>query len=132
MNRSEFCWNQLKRLEDLHHTWRSLFSHSSLGQRRAAHWIPLVDVSKDAEGYVIKAELPQVKKRDLNIVIEDGSLTITGERKFDRNNKTDHPIEHAYGRFSHCFELPADAHPAKISAKFTNGVLIVHLGRNSE
>jgi HSP20 family molecular chaperone IbpA len=44
--------------------------------------------------------------------------------------KADHPIEHAYGRFSHSFELPADARPAKVSANFTNGVLIVHLARN--
>ena len=78
---------------------------------------------------MIKAELPQVKQEDVKIAIEDNTLTITGERKFDRNSKKHHPIEQAYGRFSHSFELPADARPPTVSTMFNNGVLIVHVAR---
>jgi HSP20 family protein len=126
-------WNQLNRLEYLQHTLQSLFNRSGVRwpaqDRRAPQWIPLVDVRAEIQGYVVRVELPQVKKQDVNIAIEDGKLTITGDRNFDRNSKKDHPIVHAYGRFSHSFELPADARPAKVSAKFKDGVLIVHLAR---
>jgi len=131
---NELRWNQLNKLEDLQHSLLSLFSRSRVRwperHLTAGQWIPLVDVSEEARRYVIKAELPQVMKEDVKIAIEAGTLTITGDRNFDRNSKKDHPIEHAYGRFSHSFELPADARPGKVSTMFKNGVLIVHLARN--
>ena len=58
-------------------------------------------------------------------------LTITGDRTFDLNRKRDHPAEHAYGRFAHSFEIPADARPAKVSAAFKKVVLTVHPARSS-
>ena len=79
---------------------------------------------------MLKAELPQVKQEDAKITIDDGTLTITGDRTFDLNRKKDHPVEHAYGRFAHRFEVPVDARPAKVSAVFKNGVLIVHLAKS--
>ena len=61
------------------------------------------------------------------IILDDDTLTITGERTFDLNRKRDHPAEHACGRFTHRFAVPADARPAKASSVFKNGVLMVHL-----
>ncbi|HEY5911184.1 MAG TPA: Hsp20/alpha crystallin family protein [Verrucomicrobiae bacterium] len=129
-------WNQLNELEDLQHSLRSLFSRSSdhwaNGHRGLAEWIPLVEISEDARGYVLKAELPQVKKEDVKIAIEDGTLTITGDRKFDQNRKKDQRVEYAYGRFAHSFLIPEDARPARVTAVFKNGVLTVHLARNDK
>jgi len=129
-------WNQLNELEDLQHSLGSLFTRSSArwskGHEGLPTWIPLVDLSEDAHGYVLKAELPQVNKEDVEITIEDGALTITGDRKFDQNCKKDHRIERAYGRFAHSFLLPEDARPARVTAVFTNGILTVHLTRNNK
>jgi HSP20 family protein len=129
-------WNQLNELEDLQHSLQSLFRHSSAHWSKSheglAKWIPLVDVSEDARGYVLKVELLQVKKEDVKITIEDGTLTITGDRKFDQNRKTDNPVERACGRFAHNFLLPEDARPARVTAAFKNGVLTVHLTKNDK
>jgi HSP20 family protein len=129
-------WNQLNELEDLQHSLRSLFSrsrgHWAEEQTRVAQWIPVLEVSEDAAGYVLKAELPGVKQEDVKLNLEDGTLTITGDRKFDQNATRDQPVERAYGRFAHSFVLPADARPAKLSSVFTNGVLTVHLAKNDK
>ena len=125
--------NQLNKLEDLRHSLRNLFSSPCVRgteqNPRGPQWIPVVDVSEEAGGYVIKAQLPEVKQEDVKIAVADNTLTITGDRKFDRNSKKHHPIEQAYGRFSHSFELPADARPPTVSKIFRNGVLIVHVAR---
>ena len=129
-------WNQLNELEDVQHNLCSLFSHSRVhwpaGYETVAQWIPLVDISEDAKGYLIKAELPQVKQEDLEITIEDGVLTITGDRKFEENSKKHQRVERAYGRFLYNFRVPADANPAKFTAEFEDGVLKVHLAKNGK
>jgi HSP20 family protein len=99
---------------------------------RVAEWIPLVEISEDAKGYLIKAELPQVKKEDVKITMEDGTLTITGERKFEKNSKKNHRVARAYGKFVYSFSLPDDASPAKVTAEFKGGVLKVHLAKNKK
>jgi len=127
-------WNQLNELEDPQQSLGSLFSRSCVHWReqhlRVPQRVPLVAVSEDARGYVLKAELPQVKQEDVKITLEDGTLTITGDRKFNLNRKKDHPVEHASGRFAHSFEVPADARPAKVSAVFKSGVLTIHLAKS--
>ena len=129
-------WNQLNELEDLKRSLPSFLNrsgmHSPEERVRVPQWIPLVGVSEDARGYVIKAELPQVKKEDVKITLEDGMLTITGERKFDRNRKKDHPLGLANGCFAHSFAVPNDARPARVSAVLKNGLLTVHLTRNAK
>ena len=128
--------NQLNELDDLQHRLRNLVRRSRTSRRerqaRLPQWIPLVEVSEDARGYVIKAELPQVKKEDVRITLEEGTLIITGERKFDQNSKKDHPSALAYGRFAHSLVIPNDARPARVTTMFKNGVLIVHLTRNAQ
>ena len=134
-------WNQFKELEDLQHTLGSLFGRSQArwpeGQEetmRVADWSPLVDISEDGKEYLIKAELPEVKKEDVKITMEDGTLTITGDRKFEQeeNGKKYHRVERAYGSFGRSFSLPDDASPAKVTADFKNGVLKVHLAKNEK
>jgi len=129
-------WNQLNQLEDLQHSLGSLFSrsrvHWSGGRERVAQWLPLVDISEDADGYLIKAELPQVKQEDVKITMEDGTLTITGDREFDQNSKKHHRGERAHGSFVHRFSLPNDVSRSEATAEFRDGVLTVHLAKNEK
>jgi HSP20 family protein len=128
--------NQLNEMDDLQHSLRGLLGSSCVArpQNDAAmpDWIPVVEVSEDARGYVIKVELPQVKREDVKIIIETGTLTITGERKFDQNSKKNHPRSLACGRFMHCFAVPSDARPCRITTLFRNEILTVHLVRNQK
>ncbi len=96
-----------------------------------AEWSPLVDISEDDKEYLIKAELPEVKKEDVKVTAEDGTLTIMGERKFEKaeKNKKYHRVERAYGSFGRSFSFPDDASPGKVSADFKDGVLTVHLAK---
>jgi HSP20 family protein len=134
-------WNQYRELEALQQSLGSLFSRSPVrkpeGQEepmRVADWSPLVDISEDAKEYLIKTELPEVKKEDVKITMEDGTLTITGDRKFEKeeNGKKYHRVERAYGTFGRSFSLPDDASPAKVTADFKDGVLKVHLAKNEK
>lgn len=96
-----------------------------------AEWAPLVDISEDDKEYLIKAELPEVKKEDVKVTAEEGTLTIMGERKFEKEEKGKkyHRVERAYGSFVRNFSLPDDASPAKVTAEFKEGVLTVHLAK---
>ena len=134
-------WNQLKQLEALQHGLGSLFSRSPTqwpeGQEEpmaVAEWSPLVDISEDDKEYRIKVELPEIKKEDVKVTAEEGTLTITGERKFEKEEKGRkyHRVERAYGSFGRSFSLPDDASPAKVSAEFKDGVLTVHLVKDEK
>jgi len=134
-------WNQLRELEALHRGLSSLFSRPpALGPESqeeplaVAEWVPLVDISEDDQEYLIKAELPEVKKEDVKVTAEDGTLTIMGERKFAKDDKSKkyHRVERAYGSFGRSFSLPDDVSPAKVSAEFKDGVLTVHLVKTAK
>ena len=133
-------WNQLKELEALRHGLGSLFSRAptqwSEGQEEpmaVAEWAPLVDISEDDKEYLIKAELPEVKKEDVKVTAEEGTLTISGERKFEKEEKGKryHRVERTYGSFGRSFSLPADASPTKVLAEFKDGILTVHLVKDA-
>ena len=101
---------------------------------KVAEWTPLVDISEDDKEYLIKAELSEVKKEDVKITMEDGTLTISGDRKYEKaeNGKKYHRVERAYGSFGRSFSFPVDAGPAKVTADFKDGVLKVHLAKNEK
>ena len=127
-------WNQLNELEALQHSLRSLFSrsgaHCPKRRENVAHRIPLVDISEDSKEYLVKAELPQVKTRDVKLTMKGGTLTITGDRKFKKNSKKHHRVERTCGSFVHSFSLPDDATDSEVTAEFNDGVLKVHLAKN--
>jgi HSP20 family protein len=110
-------WKQYGELEALHQTLGGLFKRAQSpvpeGQEpmRVADWAPLVDISEDPKEYLIKAELPEVKKEDVKITLSEGMLTITGDRKFEKeeNGKKYHRVERAYGSFVRTFSIPDDA-----------------------
>ena len=133
--------DQLTKMETFQHNLDSLLRHSSTlpsgtQQQLVAtpEWSPLVDISEDEREYLIKAELPEVRKEDVKVTTEAGTLTIMGERKFENGEqgKKYHRVERAYGTFGRSFALPADASPAKASADFKDGVLTVHLLKDAK
>ena len=97
-------------------------------------WSPLVDVTEDEKEYIIKAELPEIKKEEVKVTVEDGVLNISGERKFEKEekNKKYHRIERAYGTFQRSFSLPESADGTKINAEFKDGVLTVRLPKTEK
>jgi len=128
-------------METFQHNLDSLLRHSSSLPRAsqpqpivAPEWSPLVDISEDEREYLIKAELPEVKKEDVKVTAEEGTLTIMGERKFENGEqgKKYHRVERAYGTFGRSFALPPDANPAQVSAEFKEGVLTVHLVKDEK
>jgi HSP20 family protein len=94
-----------------------------------ADWSPEVDISEDDHGYLLKADLPEMKKDDVRVTVEDGILSVSGERKSEKEDQTRkfHRIERSYGTFRRSFTLPEDANGSKVTADFRDGVLKVHL-----
>lgn len=94
--------------------------------RRETTWAPSVDVVENKDAYVLHAELPGLEKKDINVSVEDGVLTISGERKFEGKDEKDDNYryyERRYGSFSRTFKLPEHVDAAKIKANHKNGVL---------
>lgn len=99
-----------------------------------AEWAPLVDIVEDEKEYLIKAELPEVKKELVRINVVDDVLTIAGERIMmkEEKDKKCRRIERAYGSFARSFTLPDDADAAKIRAEFKEGLLKVWLPKTEK
>ena len=94
-----------------------------------ADWSPEVDISEDDQGYLLKADLPEMKKDDVRVTVEDGVLSVSRERKSEKEDqkKKFHRIELSFGTFRRSFTLPEDADSTKITADLRDGVLRVHL-----
>ena len=94
-----------------------------------ADWSPVSDVVESKDEIVIKAELPGLDEKNVDVVIEDGVLTIKGERNAEKETeeKGFRRVERSYGSFLRAFTLPQTVEPEKVSATFTNGLLEVHL-----
>jgi HSP20 family protein len=102
--------------------------------RRGA-WVPPVDIYEGPDhSMVIKAEMPDMKREDIDIRVEDNTLTITGEKKLDQAIKQEqfHRVERAYGEFSRTFSLPATIDTERVNAEYKNGVLTVTLPMREE
>lgn len=96
-----------------------------------ADWSPLVDITENDKGYRIKVELPEVKREDVKVRVENGVLSISGERNFEKEEKDKdakvHRIERSYGRFVRSFAVPENTDPGKVTAEFKDGILRVVL-----
>ncbi|HEX4620873.1 MAG TPA: Hsp20/alpha crystallin family protein [Myxococcaceae bacterium] len=97
-------------------------------------WSPAVDIYEDSEGVTLKFDLPEVDPKDVDVRLEDGTLTIRGERKFAKEDKKEnyHRIERSYGAFARSFSLPATLDFEKVKADSKNGVLNVFLPKRAE
>jgi len=101
----------------------------------ANSWVPPVDIYQNGDHeLVLKAELPDMTREDINITVENGTLTVSGEKKLSSEVKEEqfHHVERRYGSFSRAFSLPQTVDPAKVAAEYKNGVLTVRLPLREE
>jgi HSP20 family protein len=131
-------WEPFREMEDLQNRLSTLFGRTPVRRGNGkesitlTEWTPLADITEDDREYVIKAELPELKKEDVKVTVENGVLTISGERKFEKEEKKYHRVERGYGSFVRTFALPEDADAEKIKAAFNQGMLEVCLPKNQK
>jgi HSP20 family protein len=128
-------WDPFREMDDFSSRLSRFFGREPLASSGLSDWTPRANVHETSAGYEIQAELPQVKREDVNVTVENGVLTISGERRYERkedgngNTNKVHRIETAYGSFVRSFSLPDDADASKIDAKYDNGMLEVKVAR---
>lgn len=134
-------WNPFREMDDLLERF-----HRSIGRRpllrgeseqesmTLADWAPSVDISETDSEYRIQVELPGVDKKGVKVSVHEGVLEISGERKTEREEKTEklHRVERAYGRFARSFVLPENVDENGVSAKYKDGVLDVRVQKAEE
>ena len=96
-------------------------------------WAPSVDISETGREYLIRAALPAVKKEDVEVTVEDGMLTLSGERcqKEEQKDEKFHKVETFYGNFSRSFALPDAVNATAITAESKDGVLTIHVPKTT-
>ena len=97
-------------------------------------WVPAVDVEETDNSYLFSAELAGLGKDDVEITFEDNVLTLSGERKIEKDDENDnyHRIERSYGTFTRSFNLPSHVDSTKVAAKFNNGILTIEVPKSEQ
>ncbi len=97
-------------------------------------WIPAVDIFETNEAIVLKAELPGITAQDISVEVKDNTLTLKGEKKFEKEVKEEnyHRVERSCGSFQRAFTLPGTIHQEKVKAKFKDGILEITLPKVEE
>jgi HSP20 family protein len=102
------------------------------GNGKKLDWAPSADISETDKEYVIRAELPAVKKEDVQVTLDDGMITIKGERKRQKEDKNEkfHRVESFYGSFERRFSLPENVNAEAISCESKEGVLTLRIPKS--
>lgn len=141
MNTQITRWNPLKEMDQIQNRLASLWNWEPFriknGQEETltvSEWTPRVDIVEDDKEFLIKAELPEMKREDVKVTVDDGVLTISGERKAEKEekNRRYHRIESEYGSFLRSFTLPPGTLGDKVAAEFKDGMLKVHLPKDTK
>ncbi len=132
-------WDPLRdfaQLQDrINHVFADAYRTGDEGLMTTGTWVPPVDIYENGnQELVLKAELPEMTKDDIELTVDNGTLTIRGERKFEGELKEEqfHRIERRYGTFSRSFSLPPAVDATKVSAEYRNGVLTIRLPKREE
>ncbi len=133
-------WDPFRELEDMSNRLNRVFGRPlarlepNSEMLTMVDWTPSADISETDTAYLIKAEIPGVNKEDVKVTIENGMLTIQGERKMEKEEKGKkfHRIERSYGSFMRSFRVPEDADESAVKAEFKDGVLNVTLGKSAK
>jgi len=106
----------------------------ALGNDKKLDWTPSADISETDKEYVIRAELPAVKKEDIQVSVDDGMITIKGERKQQKEDKNEkfHRVESFYGSFERRFSLPQNVNADSVHCESKEGILTVHIPKTAE
>jgi len=138
--RSYRDWDPFEGMSDIQERINRLFDET-FGRYPATRretlertWSPQVDIYEDRENIVVKAELPGIKKEDVSIEVKDNILTLSGERKHEKETKKEnyHRIERSYGKFNRSFSLPDPVKVDKVKANYRDGVLEITLPKSEE
>ena len=125
-------WNPIHEMDELFHNRLA----SVLGGEgaQAVAWSPVVDIEETELNYLIRAELPGLSKKNVKVVVEDGVLTLSGERDLERKveGKTFHHIERSHGTFTRSFTLPENADAESVSANYMDGLLAIRVAKSEE
>jgi HSP20 family protein len=110
------------------------FPRDRSGQADLATWAPPVDIYETENELVVKADLPDLQDKDIDVRVADNTLTIRGERKFEKDINQDNYLrmERAYGSFTRSFTLPNTVSSENIRAEYHNGVLTLHMAKREE
>lgn len=133
-------WDPFRELEEVSNRLNRMLahpaSHTANGKEAmiVADWTPSVDISETTAEYLIKAEIPDVKKEDVKVMLEDGVLTIQGVRRHEQEEKGKkfHRIERSYGSFVRTFSVPDAVEAEHVKAEFKDGVLNLHLPKSEK
>jgi HSP20 family protein len=133
-------WDPFVELEDVSKHLNRIFgkfparTEPSRELLTTADWAPNVDITETDSAYLIKGEIPGVNKEDVKVNIEDGMLTMSGERKQEKEEKGKkfHRIERTYGSFMRSFRLPDNVDEAAVKAEFKDGMLNVTLPKSTQ
>lgn len=131
-------WDPFRNLstlqEQMNRLFEEAFPRSRSDESALTAWAPAVDIYETESELVLKADLPAIEEKDLDIRVENNMLTIRGERKFEQNVREDNflRVERAYGAFSRSFSLPNTVNTDAIQAEYRNGVLTVRMPKREE
>ena len=128
-------WEPFREVEEMFRQYSPFFAHTL---RRnggdVGEWAPVANITETDKEYLIKAELPEVKKEDVKVSVDNGILRIEGERKQEKEEKGKkfHRIERSYGSFLRTFTLPDNVDATKVRADFKDGLLNVRLPKTEQ
>jgi HSP20 family protein len=129
-------WDPFRDVVALQNRVNSLFREMSEGDSplTTASFVPAVDIYEDPKKVVLKLEVPGMEEKDLDIRVENNTLTVKGERKFEKDEKEEnfHRIERRYGSFYRAFTLPSTVDTENVGASYTAGVLKLELNKKPE
>ncbi len=129
-------WDPFREVMALQNRVNSIFRdmNESEGPLTTASFVPAVDIYEDNKKVVLKLEVPGIEEKDLDIRVENNTLTVKGERKFEKEEKEEnfHRIERRYGSFYRAFTLPSTVDTEHINANYKNGVLVLELSKKPE
>ncbi len=130
-------WDPWREMEDLFDRYSRASGLPRAGSQEplaTQDWSPRVDIAETDDAFVIKAEIPEVKKEDVHVTVENGVMTLRGERRQEKEEKGKkfHRIERMYGSFSRSFTLPENVDSARIKASFKDGVLNLQLPKTTK
>ena len=131
-------WDPFRELGTLQDRMNRLFQDFTPGREdellATGSFVPPVDVYEDEHGITLKLEVPGVEQKDIDVRLENNTLSVRGERKFETEEKEEnfHRIERRYGAFSRSFALPTTVDPEQVNAEFENGVLKIKLAKRAE
>lgn len=132
-------WDPIREMQALHTQFNNIFQpfarFATLAEDMpASTWMPSVDIEESGDALFLRAEIPGMDPKDIDVSFENGVLTIKGERRFEnkRNDRQFHLVERSYGSFTRSFTLPRSVDPDRVKARYENGILELEMPKREE